>query len=405
MNHYTMNDMAEILRSGSAVVVLFGAGSYGRLAHHALTSLGIKVDYFCDSDSKKHGTSYCGTPVIGPETLPGLGKDSHVFISSNFIVPISATLASLNIANVYNCVALFRAADFTGADVGMQLSEIKRRIVTHENACADDARGRQLVIKMIDVEITEACSMRCKDCSNLMQYYSAPKNSDLELLTRTFGKIARAVDRFNEVRVLGGEPFMNKQIDQIIQNILTHANVEKIAIFTNATIVPRDQVMESLVHEKVFLDITHYGKLSRNHDKLIAALEAKGVAYITHPPQRWTDSGTIEYRERTPAALADMFSKCCVNDILTLLHGKLYRCPFAANGMNLKAIPQSAGDFVDLTDDRLDPAAIRRAITELYTERSYINSCLYCNGRDYSTAEVEPALQVAAPLPLLKTWP
>ena len=32
----------------------------------------------------------------------------------------------------------------------------------------------------MDVVITERCSLKCKDCANLMQYYEKPQNSDLE---------------------------------------------------------------------------------------------------------------------------------------------------------------------------------------------------------------------------------
>ena len=34
--------------------------------------------------------------------------------------------------------------------------------------------------------------------------------------------------------------------------------------------------------------------------------------------------------------------------LYTLLHGKLYRCPFIANAANLKAIPDNPANYVEL---------------------------------------------------------
>jgi organic radical activating enzyme len=406
MTRYDIRDLAERIKSTSAPVVLFGAGSYGKIAHYALAQLGIPLAYFCDSDDKRHGTSYCGVEVIAPERLPSLGSNVQVFISSNFLVPIIATLENLNVQNVYDCVSLLEAVDYSAADIGMDVAEIKRKIFTHKNAIKitapiDDGK---LELRMIDVEITEACTMKCKDCSNLMQYYTRPKNSDLDLLLKSFDKIAQCVSKFCEVRVLGGEPFLNKQIHAIIDKIVSYPNVEKVAVFTNATIVPKDANLSCLQNEKVFLDITNYGVHSKNHDKLVEVLKENDISYVTHPPQKWTDSAKIEYVERSPADLADMFTKCCVNDILTLLNGKLYRCPFSANAMNMRAIPHVSEDYVDLADDGKDLATIKREVHHLYTQRAYISACNFCNGRDYMTPEVEPAVQTKTVLPLKQIY-
>jgi organic radical activating enzyme len=257
----------------------------------------------------------------------------------------------------------------------------------------------RVVIRGMDIMVTEACSMKCKDCSNLMQYYTAPKNGDPEVLMRAFDKMAQSVDLFMEVRLLGGEPFLNKRIHEIVEGLIAYPNVEKIAVFTNATIVPKRENLTCLKHPKVYLDITNYGALSRNHDKLIEVLDENGIAYSTHFPQAWTDSAKIEYKERTDAQLTEMFARCCVNDVLTLLDGTLYRCPFSANAMNLGAVPRVAKDFVNLVDDSKDISVIRDQIRDLYTARDYISTCSYCKGRDFTVPVVEAGVQTKTVLP------
>jgi organic radical activating enzyme len=402
MKKYEINDLSRTILRDAAPVVLFGAGRYGKITHYALEKLGIAPTCFCDSDPRKHGTLFCGIEVISPEALAALGPNCHVFISCNYIAPVVFAVNAMNFPNLYNCVGLFEAVDFAGSDLGMSVSEITVMVERHKAAAGilDAPNDERLIIRGMDIMVTEACTMKCKDCSNLMQYYTAPKHGDPEVLMRAFDKMARSVDQFLEVRLLGGEPFFNKRIHEIVKALIAYPNVEKIAVFTNATIVPKLENLTCLMHPKVYLDITNYGVLSKNHDKLIEALDANGIAYSTHLPQTWTDSAKIVYKERTDTQLKEMFARCCVNDVLTLLHGTLYRCPFSANAMNLNAVPRVASDFVVLTDDSMEIPAIREQIRDLYTARDYISTCSYCNGRDFSVATVEAGVQTKTVLPL-----
>jgi hypothetical protein len=113
---------------------------------------------------------------------------------------------------------------------------------------------------------------------------------------------------------------------------------------------------------------------------------------------KWTDSGTINFQAKTEEKLLHMFKNCCVNDVLTLLNGNLYRCPFSANAMNLKAIPINNTDVVNLSDDNKTIDFLAQEITALYKHKDYLTACSYCNGRDYSTPEIAAAIQVSKPI-------
>jgi organic radical activating enzyme len=401
MKSYEIKDLIRGIKNDPAPIVLFGAGRYGKLAHFALRQLGIPVDCFCDSDPRKQGTEFCGIEVISEQQLAAMDPRCHVFISCNYIAPVAFAVDAMKLPNLYNCITLFDTVDFSQSDLGMSVAQIGVLKERHRAAAlilgaANDSR---LIIRGMDIMVTEACSMKCKDCSNLMQYYTTPQNAEPEVVMRAFDKMAKAVDLFLEVRLLGGEPFMNKRIHEIVDGLVAYPNVEKIAVFTNATIVPKNENLTSLKHPKVYLDITNYGTLSRNHQRLIEVLDANGIAYNTHVPQTWTDSAKIEYRERSEADLSAMFARCCVNDVLTLLHGTLYRCPFSANAMNLGAVPRVAKDLIDLTDDSRDISQIRKTIRDLYVAREYISTCSYCNGRDFTVATVEAGVQTKTILP------
>lgn len=378
-------------------LVLYGAGDLGKLALYALRSVGVAVDAFCDASPMKQGKSYRNVPIVAPTKLADFGCDTRVIIANNYIGTVLPFLEQMGVKNIYHCASIFESTDFKSADVDVHSLEIQRKIEWHRRECAKHQRGRdELVLKYIDVVITEACSMKCVDCSNLMQYYARPRNSDLEQLFASLDRIMSAVDWIDELRVLGGEPFVNKNFAVIVEKLRTYRNFQHIVVYTNGTIVPPPLALSALRDSRVTVNITDYGKLSRRLPELLSSLEGADVAHLVKVPS-WTDSGRIRYHERTTEQLDAMFANCCVNDVLTLLNGQLYRCPFSANATNLGAVPADPSDRVDVSG-ALDRDQTRAAIERLYLRGTHLKACGYCNGRDYSTPKIEAAIQILQPL-------
>ena len=82
-----------------------------------------------------------------------------------------------------------------------------------------------------------------------------------------------------------------------------------------------------------------------------------------------------------------MFKECCAKQFYTLLSGKLYTCPFISNAYELKAIPDSPMDYVDLLENNQN---LRGKIKRLVKMEKFIPGCDYCDGRPYdpTTAKV-----------------
>ena len=85
-------------------------------------------------------------------------------------------------------------------------------------------------VKHLDLVLTEKCSLKCKDCSNLMQYYAKPVDEDFDQMMNGLDKFMNNVDFVNEVRLIGGEPLMYKRITEVLKKLLDYKNYEKIYI-------------------------------------------------------------------------------------------------------------------------------------------------------------------------------
>ena len=97
-------------------------------------------------------------------------------------------------------------------------------------------------------------------------------------------------------------------------------------IYTNARIIPKGENLESLRHKKVLLDITNYGVSSSAHDKLVDLCKKEDLQFSTTRCTIWQDCGRImPYTNKSENELKHLFSNCCNSDLVSLLHGKLYR--------------------------------------------------------------------------------
>jgi len=399
-------EIVNKIKSSDSDVVLFGAGVLGKIALYALNQAGIKVKCFCDNDKSRQGKKYCGIGIISPKELLKLNSETIIFLSNSYIDSVRSQLKGTKFHNVFDCVSILENTDFSNFNLDLNIIEIERQIALYKSLCVKpDNTGNYIDMKYIDVVVTERCSMRCRDCSNLMQYYKAPQNCDIGLLFKSIDKLMGCIDRLHEFRVIGGEPFMNTELDNILSGLLKYGNADKIVILTNATIVPNNKMLETLKNKKIVMFVTNYGKKSKKYGELLERLKENGIQYVVNPVGKWTDSGKIKYQEKTEDELRQMFADCCVNNTMTLLNGKLFRCPFSAHATNLGAIPVFGGEIVDLNEGINNPNALKKNILELYNDKKYLRACFYCNGRDFTTAKIPPAIQAKEPLEYKKVAP
>jgi hypothetical protein len=412
MFNTNIDDLAQSLISNSVPVVLYGAGDFGQLALFALNKHNIQVAYFCDSNEDKQGKSFLNIKTISPEDLSKLTPDAHIFISNHYVTQVSTLLYKMGFKNVHSCVDLLENTDFSDSNISSSYYKtnyqwsslkIKKEIAIHKYSCDkdDNKSSSNLNIKYVDVVITERCSMKCRDCSNLMQYYITPQNSDFDLFSKSVDRFMESIDRIGEFRVIGGDPLMNKEMFKFVNKLVTFKNADNVVIFTNATILPTGDNLECLKNEKVNLLITNYGELSRKYDELIELLDSNKILYVAEPVSAmWQDVGTLKFEEKTIIQLNHLFDSCCANDLLSLMDGKLHRCPVSAHGEKLGAIPHFEDDVVDLTEDKKAIEETRENLREFYYNKSHIHACNYCKGREYGHGEIISAVQTIKPLRL-----
>lgn len=380
--------LAEL--EGPGEIFIYGFGIAGRWLAGQFSG---RVSGFIDTDEKKRGSEFDGLKVLSlADAKAKLSFDSKIV---NTVIDIQDVLDLIEQLPHSKSIPLgiFLESGIPEAVPGIiETIDFLRYSLEAVKKCHEGFFDKNsLFLRSVDVVITERCSLKCKDCSNLMQYYTRPMNVAKNDVLGDFEKLMQTVDHIFEVRLIGGEPFMNKQIYEIISDLVKSPKISRLVIYTNAMIPFTEAGIDVLKHSKIVLSITDYGALAKNTKSNVDILSDKSIPYRIHPPENWTDSGTISDFQRSDEENQRLFKQCCGKNLLTLSNGRLYRCPFSANADRLHAIPADERNYVQIDCSATE---IRRYVRELVV----LPACNYCKGRSFDAPQIIPAVQTNKPL-------
>ena len=125
-----------------------------------------------------------------------------------------------------------------------------------------------IYINYIEFPITTKCSLRCKECANLIQYYDEGRFLDCKEIINDVYKLCQTVKGIEMVRLLGGEPLLHPKLKEILIGILKNNNIKNVQIVTNGTLLIDKDMLVILKDKRVSIDISNYGKVSRNYKNI-----------------------------------------------------------------------------------------------------------------------------------------
>ena len=174
------------LKSKSGVII-FGTGNCGAIVLEALLNKKIKVLALSDNNIHRWGKKINEIEIIPPEEINNKFKDVPVLIAVDLNFPfIRKQLNELKISEIYDCDFIFSSLEIdlkNCKNITWSETRFKQKIDLYMySVLAHKNKKTTLKVDSIDLMLTEKCSLKCKDCANLMQLYAKPIDQDYEMV-------------------------------------------------------------------------------------------------------------------------------------------------------------------------------------------------------------------------------
>lgn len=237
-----------------------------------------------------------------------------------------------------------------------------------------------IFLPSVTLVINQRCSLKCKYCTSYMNEYGLHERVDfpLEQICSDIDNFFGAVDMVGTITVMGGEPFMHKDISQIIEHLCQWKNFGLISIATSGTYPIKPEQLEGLHDDRVNVSFSNYVEsVSENQKKMfyqnIETVKQSGVCYTAglFSPE-WIVPVSLVNKGYSDEHVTRMKSAC--NNWHQIKNGKVHPCDLATAIYSLHVADNSC-DYVDLNKG-ISREELREELKQ-YIARPFYESCRY----------------------------
>lgn len=336
---------------------IFGAGNFGQYVYELFKS-DEKIVCFIDNDAANKSKQI---PVWSVEELRlHLHEISQIWLSITNYYEMGDIVLQLHDIGVKE-IWIVKPQLWDKREMGEADSEIKKKYIYHLDI------SEKAVISKLEFHVCDACNLNCRGCSHFAPVFaggfvqSDDFERQMELLSQKFVNIFR-------FRLMGGEPFLHKELDKLIKISRKALPYTHLEIVTNGLMLRKvpDNIWRSVRENEAILNISLYPPTFKIKDELVEMLDKKGVEYsFGSALEQYNENGIIEefhkcfteHRSHNPitAARYCMSKKCHY-----LREGKISKCAlpllsYALNDYYHKNYVVEEGDYVDLNDIKISP--------------------------------------------------
>ena len=234
-----------------------------------------------------------------------------------------------------------------------------------------------------DVLVTERCNLNCSHCNMFIPHFEMPKHRELHTMIKDIDSYFNIVDYVSVFHLVGGEPFLHPQIENVIQHILSNYidKIDKFIITTNGSIAPKPSTIELLKSSNVILSVSNYSdklqKLKTKVEKVIDIYKTNGIKHYVRNEIEWYDFGDLRVKKNLPTDKLIKHFDSCTAPFRGLNDGKFYYCHLNTGAVLTKLFPLDKNDYVEI--DKVSKEDLLKFDLG-YTDLGYITFCDNCNG-------------------------
>lgn len=360
--------------------------------YHQLMKQGVEVIAFMDINTNLHIKRYLNIPVI-----PYFYISNTVVIVSNTVTVNPNSIEKNLLAVGYESFIRQSNIDFNipfreiaplidvEAFINMKGNEyaipIKREI-----ARLFAPEWQRFNIRFVSIDVTNKCTLNCRYCCVLMPYQKpyAQRNFNTNVMIKAIDKLIDCVDFIPEMSIIGGEPFLNENLKNLLLDLNQDKYKRKVGSFlisTNGTVVPDLETIEAIkkLGNNIYLYISSYKGLSKRIYNLLEMCNKFKIKCIACTNLFWTnmcqpfdpDIAGYSFLEAQKNC-----SKCnfVLNNQFRIVEEKLYKCMFLAYGEQGKIIPEDKRNYLDLINEEFSSDILRKYLNDFQPGMVYCST-------------------------------
>ncbi|MEG7531894.1 MAG: radical SAM protein [Hungatella sp.] len=374
MEKNILNELSEDWQ-GLETIVLYGWGNYAKKVYPKLIEE-FTVEYIIDNDDTKSGQTEDGVQIVTFETVrekDWKGKKIIVATHTNAYESISQSLSD---------IGLVEHQDYCKLELFLLEWYWKYR--------------RQANLFVVHTSITSRCTFHCQNCNMFMPYYKTDIDYSFADIKKDLDSLFKHIDYVYDYELLGGEPFLNKELGKIIE-YLVHAygkRIGQIGVITNGSLIPDQTTLNILKKNRIVLSLSDYtGQIDYKptFDRLVSCMQSNGIPYRISSAMRWTDFGLPQH----PCNYEDIrqHMNICGPSFHGLNDEKFYYCHVSWSAEKCGLIQLQETDFINFkTMNCCDEEKEKLMLFSLgkWTP-GYVSMCKVCGGCGNDNQQTIPA--------------
>lgn len=373
--------------------------------YHKLIKEGIDVIAFMDKDRSLHTKQYKETVIVPYMWFP----EDIIVIIANAITGSKEEIKNNVLSEGYLEENLFFEQDifFSVSDSEIaneidieQLVKIKNRLWVRliKRKIYEITDSKEIYLRQLNVIVTSRCTLKCKGCQALMDYYYPKQQVDMDLkpTIEYIDLVMSVIDYAENLVPIGGEPFLYKDLEKLLEHIINQKYLNKIGrilLITNGTVIPSDYVLRLIGKHSSLIEVfltSDYGKYSKKRYELVNLLNKYGCNYKNHTHDTWilTNQPVIPSAKVTENEIIEKCSKCSCNrnEILRIWNNKLYNCNFVTYADKAQLIPHNKEDYLDMYKDKINKETLKDFIHKITPGRAYCGMPIMDTGYNHIPA-------------------
>ena len=178
----------------------------------------------------------------------------------------------------------------------------------------------------LEYHVADHCNLKCRACEHYSGLVDKPVFPVFDDFEKQMYRLKEIINDIGVIRVLGGEPLLNKELDKYLSLTRKLYPAASICVVTNALLIKTvdESLFEVMKRENIYFSISHYPPLKDSMKDILNYLQERGVEYIIFDMvKEFTIKQTLNKQDSK-----DYFYRCLQAKCNNFYEGKLAACFF-----------------------------------------------------------------------------